>query len=360
MSEAALRAEFALLVECCRRNFSTFPAELSVEVPSGLDWDAVVALSRRHRVQGLVWNALAQQADRLTAHAKDALSGDARSIAATNLAIAGECRELHQCFEQANIPLLFIKGLTVGALAYRSPLLKMGWDIDLLIDPGDLDAAAELLVGRGFTLRIPSKLIELRTWHRRSKESVWTRDGSVHVELHTSLADNDRLIPSINVHAPRQMVEVAPAISLPTLAEEELFAYLAVHGASSAWFRLKWISDFAALLHGRSAQEIERLYRRSQRLGAGRAAGQALLLADKLFESLSPIPALRKELASDRSTSRLCQAALRMMTKGEDEPTEQRFGTLAIHWTQFLLAPSLDYKMSEARRQAGLLMRHLQ
>jgi predicted Zn-dependent protease len=37
-------------------------------------------------------------------------------------------------------------------------------------------------------------------------------------------------------------------------------------------------ADFAALLHRRSDDEIERLYAASQRLGAGRAAGQALLL----------------------------------------------------------------------------------
>jgi hypothetical protein len=307
-----------------------------------------------------VWNALARDAGRLPDDAREALSSDARSIAATNLGIASECCELLRLFDQAKLALLFIKGLTVSALAYRSPLLKMGWDIDLLIDPDDLTSVAQLLHERGYALRLPESLDQLWSWHSRSKESVWCRDGSHYIELHTRLADNRRLIPTIDVHSPRQMVEVTSGVLLPTLAAEELIAYLAVHGASSAWFRLKWISDYAALLDGRSGKDIEHLYRRSQELGAGRAAGQALLLADALFGVLGPVPGLQRELAADRSTRMICDAALRMLTEGNRDPTERLLGTFSIHWTQFLLLPGLDYKFSEVRRQGGLLMKHVQ
>ena len=261
-----------------------------------------------------------------------------------------------ESFQRAEVPLLFVKGLTVGALAYRSPLLKMGWDIDLLIDPGDLPIAAQLLAGRGYEVRIPRRLDQLQSWHGRSKESVWSREGSIHVELHTRLADNCRLIPDIHIHSSRQLVEVSSSLSLPTLAEEGLFAYLAVHGASSAWFRLKWISDFAALIHGKSAHDIERLYRCSQELGSARASGQALLLADRLFAVLDSVPALRKRLASDRATKLVCDAAWRVMTAGTADPTDALLGTLPIHWTQFLLRQGPGYKFSELRRQAGSLL----
>lgn len=358
MTWAELGPEFSLLVQCCRWNFANGEGQRP-ELPAGLDFGQLVAMARRHRVQGLVWNAVAQHSDRLPSDVKEALSSDARSVAATNLAIAAECRELQGRFRQSAMPLLFIKGLTVGALGYRSPLLKMGWDIDLLINPPDLPQAARLLTGRGYELRIPRDLAQLRSWHAGSKESVWTRDGSLHVELHTRLADNRWLIPTIDVHSPRQLVEVAPSLSLPTLADDELFSYLAVHGASSAWFRLKWISDFAALLTGQSEAEIERLYRRSRELGAGRAAGQALLLADTLFDVLRLIPELREELASDRATRLLCRAALRLMSDDSRDPTERPLGTLAIHWTQFLLLPGLNFKFTELSRQGSSLVRRL-
>lgn len=347
--------EFPLLVSCCRWNFSGGESPRP-QPPAKLDWERFTALARRHRVSGLAWNALAENGHLLPESSREALSTDSRSIAAANLAIAMECRQLADEFERARVSLLFVKGLTVAALAYRSPLLKMAWDIDLLIDPDGLEDAAKLLAGRGYAVSIPPRPEQVQDWHRRSKESVWHRDGSFHVELHTRLPDNHRLIPSLDVHSPRQTVEVAPSVSLSTLAEEELVAYLAVHGASSAWFRLKWISDFAALVHGKDGKDLETLYRRSQQLGAARAAGQALLLADALFGTLQPSPGLRNQLNSDRPTRLLKDAALRAMTAGLADPTDRPLGTLAIHWTQFLLDPGIDFKISELRRQAGALL----
>ena len=353
MTGRQLGPEFSLLARCCRWNFARTAELPPIAVPSDLDWSFVVALARRHRVQGLVWNAVSRLADRLPVDARDALSSDARRIAATNMAIARECAGLHQLFREASVRILFIKGLTVAALAYRSPMLKMGWDIDLLIDPGDLGAAARLLTDRGYTVSIPTNPDGLHRWHELSKESVWHRDDSFYVELHTRLADNRRMIPSIDARSPQQHVDVAQDTLLPTLADEELFAYLAVHGASSAWFRLKWIADFAALLDGQGEQEIDRLYRRSQDLGAGRAAGQALLLADMLFEVLSLAPGLRQQLVADRAARQLRNAALKMLTGDLRDPTDRPLGTLAIHWTQFLLLPDFDYKLSELSRQAS-------
>jgi hypothetical protein len=312
-----------------------------------------VTLARFHRVQGLVWNALAENRDRLPNDAAEALSSDARTIAATNLTIARTCAGLRDAFRESDVPLLFLKGLTVAALAYRSPMLKMGWDIDVLIDPSDLQRAARLLSGCGFSLRLPAELADLRSWHSTSKESVWRHPDGIHVELHTRLADNEALIPSLNVHSPTQPVEVSARVTLHTLAADQLFAYLCVHGASSLWFRLKWITDLAALIFGQSPAEIERLYRRSQQLGAGRAANQALLLSDALYGSLAGNPELREELNRDRIGRWLFNSAMKTVTRQSDplEPTSRRLGTMPIHLTQLGVLPGWKFKTSELVRQ---------
>ena len=248
-----------------------------------------------------------------------------------------------------------MKGLTVGAMAYGNPHVKAAIDIDLLIERADLDRAVHLLRDGGYQAMIPADPVEpdrLSAWHRKSKESVWTKGSpSLQIDLHTRTADNPRLIPGIRARSPSQSVDVGDGNSLPTLAEEELFAYLAVHGASSAWFRLKWIADFAGFVFRLAGAEIDRLYRRSQQLGAGRAAGQALMLADSFFDVLSPVPSLRSELMRDRATRLLWRAALRLLTGEPREPTEKVGGTLTIHWTQFLLLPGVPYKLPELWRQ---------
>jgi hypothetical protein len=264
-------------------------------------------------------------------------------------------RRLLEAFDSAAIPLLFVKGLTLGALAYGNPAVKSAIDVDILIDAADLRQASKPLRNCGFELVAPSTSAgdgKLERWHRHWKESVWASElPPVQLDLHTRLADNPRLIPTIDVHAPRQTVDIGNELQLPTLAAEELFAYLAVHGASSAWFRLKWISDFAGFLHRTGNAKLDTFYRRSQELGAGRAAGQALLLVDELFGSLESEPGLREELFRDKATVRLFHIALRLMCGEPVEPTERRWGTWPIHRTQFDLLPGVGFKLSELSSQ---------
>jgi hypothetical protein len=346
--------EFRLAVECCRSSFSAGDATtISLSLES-VDWTRFLRLVRFHRIEGLAWNSLSKH--NIPPQVSSGLADAARQIAARNLRATAECRRLLERFEAAATPLLFLKGLTIGALAYGSAAPKDAVDIDLLVDPSAIAASAAILRELGYRLVLPRESpadVVLHAWHRGRKESVWARDNPpAQIDLHTRPADNPCLIPAIAVQSPSQRVEIGAGAHLPTLADDQLFAYLAVHGASSAWFRLKWIADLAGLLHRRDAGEVERLYRCSQGLGAGRSAGQALLVADDLFGTLSQNPALRSELKSDSRTRLLYRAALRQLLRAPAEPTDQRFGTFTIHWTQFFLLPGLRYKATELRGQA--------
>lgn len=348
------RQEFQLAVQCCRWAFAPRGSAPAEHVSVDFDWSFFARLLRRHRVQALVWDCLKTLQIPLPQPACDTIAGDAGQTVANNLRIARECSQLMQGFSSAGIPLMFLKGLSLGALVYRNPFLKAGWDIDLLVPEEQVTAAANLLRAAGYRLVSPpaadtERLVE---WHRRRKESEWHKpQGDFHVELHTRLADSLRLIPSIGLDSPAQSVTIASGIVLPTLQLEPLFAYLCVHGASSAWFRLKWISDFAGLLDGRSIGEIERLYEESQRLGAGRSAAQALLLADELFGTIAGSQ-LHERLNSDRANRLLARAALAQLAGPSlAEPTERRFGTATIHLSQLLLLPGPGYMLGELRRQ---------
>jgi hypothetical protein len=349
VNETVISPELKLAIDCCRHNFAACEGAIAAN-HDGINWPRFLELVRFHRVQGFAWRAL-DDSRLARPPILDELSADAQAIAAANLRAAAESRDILNDFEAAHLPVLFVKGLTAAALAYRQPLLKMSWDVDILVAAENVRAAGERLAKRGYRQLLPQRSASLERWHRRRKESVWARDDGVHVELHSRLADNPRLIPCINVDSASNKVEVAPGIRLPTLARDELFAYLCVHGASSAWFRLKWISDLAGLLEGHDGGSITRLYDSSQALGAERAAGQALLLADRLFGSLEGT-GLRSTLGNDRPTCRLAEAAYRQLTGPPLEPTSLRLGTLRIHLTQFRLKRGLAFRLSEFLRQA--------
>ncbi len=344
-----LPIEFALVVECCRQAFAGGNRADAPRLVEQADWEQVLAITRRHRVQGLVWHGATALGLAMPDGVRAALSSEARGIAEHGLRAAAESSALREAFGRAGIPLLFVKGLTIGKLAYNDPFLKMAWDVDLLVPPEQVAEAGQLLQGLGYSSVTPSPDFapeSLRRWHKTSKESEWRKPNGLVVELHTRLADNQRLIPGIDVHSPTQHVAVAPGITLPTLADDELFAYLCAHGASSSWFRLKWITDLAGFLHRRSSGDVVRLHRRSKQLGAGRAGGQALLLAHWLYG----IPI---ELGLGRAENWLARAALDELTNPR-EPTERPLGTRMIHLTQFFLLPGPAFKLSELKRQAQM------
>ncbi|MEO6225486.1 MAG: nucleotidyltransferase family protein [Sphingomicrobium sp.] len=348
--------EFRLAVECCRWAFAGGDQGEVRKLVMDVNWDRFIDIVRFHRVQGLVWKCLSV-ARCAPDPVSEQLAGEARAIAAANLRMAVEARRLHGAFAEAGIAVLFVKGLTLGQLAYGDALLKMGWDIDLLIDPADLGRAATLIGSLGYRLRRPAETRQLAAWHRRNKDSEWASREGIHVELHTRLTENSRLLPGTGIRSPSRVIALAPGIAVPTLQEEELFAYLCVHGASSLWFRLKWITDLAAILHPLNAGQIARLYASSQVLGAGRTSACALLLADALYGSLRGSP-LRDELTGDRQSRWLYRAAFRQLAGRPDprEPTAKIGGTARIHLAQLLSLPGARFKLSELARQVRAVL----
>jgi hypothetical protein len=108
------------------------------------------------------------------------------------------------------------------------------------------------------------------------------------------------------------------------------------------------------LIHGCAPEELERLHQRSQELGAGRASGQALLLADAVYGTLGDARALKQSLERDGQTRRLLRTASRQLSGAAEpvEPTSRPFGTMPIHYSQFFLRPGPAFKLSELVRQA--------
>ncbi len=351
-----LPREFELVAACCRWPPSPERRRTLLAAAAQADWDLVARIAERHRVEGLVWNALKESGAAVPPGAGERLRAAADRIARQNLLLTGESLRLSGLLERAQVRHLFVKGITLGVLAYGSIAPKMGWDIDLLVSADSVEAAGAALDEAGYGLLLPGGpkgRERLGIWHRHWKESVWVRPGArLTVELHSRLNDNPLLLPGVGLDSPTRRVEVSKGRFLATLCNDELFAYLCVHGASSAWFRLKWIADVGALIGGCPPEEIERLYRRSQDMGAGRAAGQALLLCERLFAT--PLPdALAAELRSDSVNRWLLAIALRKLAGRTltAELDEKLLGTGTLHLMQFALRPDLRFKYAELRRR---------
>lgn len=349
-------AELGLCIACCRWPHNDAALAQVRAHAEGVDWKRFLAMVNRHRVHGLARRALRRSGVPLPAAIEATLSKQARDIAVRNVAMVAEYVALDEALAAAGIPALFVKGLTLARLAYGDLGIKANHDIDILVAPDDLLTAVAVIEARGFCLIVPGKArAQISTWHRYSKESSWRHvDTGRIIDLHTALTDSPLSLVGVGVRSLSQRVAIAGARGVATLTHDDLFAYLAVHGASSGWQRLKWIADFAALFGACSDTELRRLHTHAAAIGAGRAGALAVLLGDRIFDWRIG-DRLRDTLVQDRAVAPMLTRSLAVLRGGRTirDVTETRFGTLPIHRIHFALLPDWRYKADVLRSRIG-------
>jgi hypothetical protein len=344
-------AEFLLAAACCRwpaaaaRDAAVAAAAVQVR-----DWDGFLRIVERHRVVGLVHDALRAAGVMAPAAVAAKLAARCKAIAQRNRLLLDELSRLKHGLDAAGIGFLVLKGAPLAQLAYGAATCKQTRDIDLLVAPDDAKAAFEVLKGQGFAPLPPAVGIsdtQFDALLRYGREIGVARPGSnLPVELQWRAADNATLLAGVDAASPAQEVALAEGLVVRTLAADDLFAYLCVHGAHHRWSRLKWLADLSAMLVA-TAADVTRLYRHAQQLGAGLCAGPALLLCRRLFDL--PLPAaIAAELEADRSVARLASIALAAMT--EPVVADRPLGAVSRGiYTQFLFGRGWRFFAAQCR-----------
>jgi hypothetical protein len=345
--------EFALVAACCRWPPSdTRNAAIRGAVTSSLDWDAFLRVVTRQRVPGLVRDGLARAQASCPAQVMGELNRIVAAMVRQNLKHAAESVRLQKMFDEAGVPLLFVKGVTLAQLAYGTLALKHSWDIDLLVAPETVPRALELLARAGykpFPALPPVTDKRYARWLKFAHEYIlFHRFNSVHIEIHWRLADNNYFLPGVDARSPTVQVRLCDGADLRTLIDDDLFAYLCVHGACHAWSRLKWLADLAALLAQDSARDARQRLEQAKKSNAEHSVAQAYLLCDRLFET----PCVRELAQSLREKHRyrlLEQIALRAMTSGgaQTELGDAPFDRLPALLSHFLLGRGWRYGARE-------------
>jgi hypothetical protein len=168
------------------------------------------------------------------------------------------------------------------------------------------------------------------------------------IELHWRLFANPHAMTEDTIMAASRGVLLTGTTGLHTLGDEDLFAYLCMHGALHWWNRLKWLADVNAWLASTPGDSIERLVAAAEARGTGRAAALALLLCRRVLGATLP-RRLMATLGKGTTVRWLEATALSAMTagQGEHDPHETRFGTTRGSLSSLLLNPSWHYRLKE-------------
>ncbi len=322
-----------------------------------LDWARFLLVVRRHRVVGLVHDGLSRAQLGIPPDIAHELAEQASALLRGNLALAAEAVRLQRLFAEANLPVAFIKGVSLGKLAYGNLGLRHGKDLDLLVVPESFPAAAALVERAGYRRFAPPAEVSdayLRLLMPLRKDFGYVHEQSRReLELHWRLFLNPRFMDESSFMATSRDIPLSETIGLRTLGEDDLFAYLCAHGALHWWYQLKWLADVGALLARAPMTDVERHYQAAEARGVGRAAAQAILLCHRLLGTAVP----GRLLATFRASATLQwleSTALKAMTAGnsEIEPRDMSFRTTRGSLSCFLLGQSWRYRLAELKIHA--------
>ena len=339
-----LSDEFQLVCLCCIRQ-RTPDQEFDIVARSlRIDWSRFCAIVARHRVAGLVHEALVQCGVSTPAEYRYALAQDARRIALRGIQLAAETKRLCALAEVAGIPVIVLKGAPLAQIAYGMVTTKHAKDIDLAVAPSDFVAMRGVLTIAGYHANGPA-VIKDEPWYHSHKKAQ--------VELHAALVDHPSWLQGLPIHTALDRRWRCTSRDIPTLAPGDLFAYLCVHGETHGWSRLKWLADLAASLAQRSPSEIVALHAHAAALGAERQTASALLLCANL---------LGTKLSEDHEAKLRQRWLIRWLAgnakrsfTGKNETAEldmMPLSTLRVHLGQFVATKGW-------RNRHGLLMAKL-
>jgi hypothetical protein len=250
-------AEFRLAAACAMWPSSDRRTEALRAAASGaLDWPRFLRVAQRHWVVGFAHQGLTEARLAVPPKIRREIGARAAMMVRENLAMAAEAWRLQGLFDEAHLPVLFVKGSSLAMLAFGSLGLSGSQDIDLLVPPEALPAATELVARAGYRRFDPPPGIsdtQLRQLLplRRDLGFVHHTTG-LQIELHWRLFGNPHAMAEDSIMAASREVLLTDTMGLHTLGNEDLFAYLCMHGALHWWNRLKWLADVNALLAGQN------------------------------------------------------------------------------------------------------------
>jgi len=346
-SRALERPEHRLLLLCARARVSTeAAARIKSLAASGLDWDYLYRLARRHSVLPLLYRQLSAAAPRETPPAElRRLRDDFRKHIARNLYLTGELERVVGLFESERVPVIPYKGPALAALAYKDLTLRRYVDLDILVRREDLARAKELLASRGFEPRPRLTPAQERVLLRSQHNLPFTRDeGRLIVELHWEFVARRYASPQDDSVWSRLVKVKLGSREVNSLSPEDLLLSLCVHGTKHLWERLAWVCDVAELVNTHPRLDWEAVTARARAAGTERMLLLGLHLARRLLEARLPAEVERRAAAEPAVGGLTERAAARIF----DGPEHRPAGLLA----------NIGFNL-RARRRLGQRLRYL-
>jgi hypothetical protein len=236
------------LLAACARHAAGLADAREVGVAATLidDWAGAERLACAHGL--LPWLARGLAAIGMTDGVHAPVVAAAGTSAARTLGQVRRLAELWALLERAGIPALPFKGPALSLQLYGDIALRQSVDLDLVVPFDRYSDARTVLVAHGLPPRGGHSDRQERTLFGWLGHAPFGR-GADFVELHWRFADR-RFPFALRVEdaLARSRPLAMAGLTLPVMADDDLLAVLAMHGARHLYERLEWLAGLTRLL----------------------------------------------------------------------------------------------------------------
>src|SRR5262249_35144365 len=202
--KSPISPEFRLAAACAAWPPSDRRTETIRNSAAGpLEWPRFLRVARRHQVIGLVHDGLARVPQAVPPEIVRETGAQAATLVRENLEMARESMRLQRIFDEADLPVMFLKVAALAVLTFGNLGVRASQDIDLLVSYETLPAATELILRAGYCRYDPPPNIsdtQLRLVMPLRKDLGFVHQATgLQVELHWRLFLNPHALiePSI-------------------------------------------------------------------------------------------------------------------------------------------------------------------
>jgi hypothetical protein len=349
-SGQALPAEARFILACIADPDSAGPGPAHSLGAAELDWDELRRIANRHSIIPMLWRFVSGNQSAVPESFLEAVRADFLGNALRNLALTRELVRIAGAFDNADIPMIALKGPALALDACGSLSRRQFVDLDILIRPIDLPRAGQTLLAQGYS----SKAFEPGSRGARfflSYEDQFISqidDKQLDVHWHL-LPDYFPFTPDEgSIWSSAQPIDIEGA-TIRTLAPVDHLLFVIAHATKHGWATLAQVCDVAAILRSHPELDWEAVAAQARRYNCERMLMVGLTLAADLIGSCAGGELLSKA----RSNSSVGALAQSIAARIFGEPSElfhefvvpfrsiERFRDRARYLTGLALKPTI-------------------
>ena len=189
----------AIVIQTCRVHFGTASIhDLNQLLSTAPEAHTRVALlSRLHRIRPVVYRVLLEA--NIPASAKEQLKNELHAITLHNFAIAQETQRIVNQLQAHDIVVIPYKGVAFSSEFYGDISMRESSDIDLIINPNDIDKILPILIEDGYECHYAKSLarIDRNKLLEQQKDICFDKKSEprFHVEFHWRITHPNFLMP---------------------------------------------------------------------------------------------------------------------------------------------------------------------